>query len=85
MKYLNRQYMIRTLLEVCQRINGYGICRPFWLFMAPENVRKWQFMAPEIAISGQFTAPETAGYSRFMALSYFLFIFYDSSVLSQLC
>ena len=53
--------------------------------MAPENARSWQSMAPEIAISWQFMAPETAGYWRFMALSYFLFIFYDSSVLSQLC
>ena len=52
--------------------------------MAPENARSWQFMAPEIAISWQFMAPETAGYWRFMALSYFFFIFYDSSVLSQL-
>ena len=52
--------------------------------MAPENARSWQFMAPEIAISWQFMAPETAGCWRFMALSYFLFIFYDSSVLIQL-
>ena len=29
--------------------------------------------------------PETAGHWRLMALSYLLFIFYDSSVLSQLC
>ena len=53
--------------------------------MAPETGPFWQFMAPEIAISWQFMAPETAGYWRFMALSYFLFIFCDSSVLSQLC
>jgi hypothetical protein len=52
--------------------------------MAPENGRSWQFMAPEIAISWQFMAPETAGYWRFIALSYFLFIFYDSSVLCQI-
>jgi hypothetical protein len=53
--------------------------------MAPENARSWQFMAPEIAISWQFMAPETASFWKFMALSYFLFIFYDSSFLSQLC
>jgi hypothetical protein len=47
------------------------------------NARSWQFMAPEIAISWQFMAAETAGYRRFMALSYILFIWYDSSVLSQ--
>ena len=52
--------------------------------MAPENARYWPFMAPERAISWQFMAPETAGYGRFMALSYFLYIFYDSSVLSQI-
>ena len=40
----------------------YRICRPFWLFMAPENDRSWQFMAPEIAISWQFMAPETASF-----------------------
>jgi hypothetical protein len=53
--------------------------------MAPENDRSWQFMAPEIAIFGQFMAPETARCWRFMALSIFLFISYDSFVLSQLC
>ena len=45
--------------------------------MAPENARSCQFMAPEMAISGQSMAPETAGYWSFMALSYFLFIFYE--------
>jgi hypothetical protein len=63
---------------------GYRICRPFWLFMAPENARSCQFMAPEIAISWQFMAPETASYWRLRALSYFLFNFHDSSVIKQL-
>jgi hypothetical protein len=53
--------------------------------MAPENARRWQFVAPEIAISWQFMAPETDSFWRFMALSYFIYIFYDSSVLSQIC
>jgi hypothetical protein len=73
------------LSDMCYNSIRYRICRPFWLFMAPENVRIRQFMAPEIAILWQFMAPETASYWRFMALSYFLFIVYDSSVLSQLC
>jgi hypothetical protein len=50
--------------------------------MAPENARSLQFMAQEVAISWQFMATETASSWRFMALSYFLFIFYGSSVLS---
>ena len=46
---------------------GYRICRPFLLFMAPENARIWQFIAPEIAIVWGYIAPETS----IMALSIF--------------
>jgi hypothetical protein len=59
-------------------MDRYKICRPFWLFIAPENARRWQFMAPEMAISWPFMAPETADYWTFMALSYLLLIFHDS-------
>ena len=58
---LNKCNYIYNFRSSVRQYIRYRICRPFWLFMAPENARSWQFMAPEIAISWQFMAPETAG------------------------
>ena len=36
------------------------ICRPFWLFLAPDNATSGQFLDPEIAETWQFKVPVTA-------------------------